>query len=105
LGAGVEEYKKAAQWAGAIIPQNSLVVSVGYSGTVKYYTDRSTIRYDELTPELWSVVKDHVKEKGYQLYALLMPYERSIAPPKIPGKWTLIDTYNGHATLWKIDPE
>jgi 4-amino-4-deoxy-L-arabinose transferase-like glycosyltransferase len=105
LGAGVEEYKKAAQWAGAIIPQKSLVVSVGYSGTMKYYTDRPTLRYDALTPELWSVVKDHVKEKGYQLYALLMPYERSIAPPKIPGKWTLIDTYNGHTTLWKIDPE
>jgi len=105
LGRGVEEHKKAALWAGNIIPQKSLVASSEYSGTVKYYIDRPTLRYDSVTPELWGVIKDRIKGKGYQLYALLLFDEPSIAQLRIPGKWTLIDTFNGHTTLWRIDPE
>jgi hypothetical protein len=105
LGVGVEEHKRAAILAGGIIPQKSLVASSEYSGTVKYYIDRPTLRYDNVTPEIWGVVKDRVKEKGYQLYALLLFDEPSQAQLRIPGKWTLIDTFNGHTTLWKIDLE
>lgn len=105
LGVGVEEHKKAAQWAGTIVPQKSLVVSSEYSGTVKYYINRSSLRFDEVKPEMWGVVKDRIKEKGYQLYALLLFDEPSEAQLRIPGKWTLIDRFNGHTTLWKIEPE
>jgi hypothetical protein len=105
LGVGVEEHKKAVQWAGNIIPQKSLIVSSEYSGTVKYYINRSSLRYDEVKPEQWKVVKDRVKEKGYQLYALLLSDEPIGAKLRVPGKWTLINTFNGHTTLWRIDPE
>ncbi len=104
-GAGQEEMKKAAQWAGKIIPEKSLVVSEDYSGVVPYYINRPSLRYDQVTPEKWSVVKDRIKEKGYQLYALLIYNEPDTAKRKIPGKWTLIDTFNGHSTLWRIDQE
>jgi len=104
-GVGAEAFRKAAQWAGDIIPQNSLIASLEYSGVVKYYTNFYPLRYDQVTPERWSVVKDRIKEKGYQLYALLLYDEPVRARPKIPGKWTLIDTFNGHSTLWRIDPE
>jgi hypothetical protein len=104
-GVGQEEMKKATQWAGKIMPEKSVVVSADYSGTVPYYINRSSLRYDQVTPEKWGAVKDRVKEKGYQLYALLIYYEPDTAKRKIPGKWSLIDTFNGHTTLWRIDPE
>jgi len=106
VGAGMEERKNATRMAGEIIPQKSLIVSSEYSGTVKYYIDRYSLRYDHLSPGQWDIVKDRVKEKGYQLYALLFyEDEPRLAQKRIPGKWTLIDTYYRHTTLWKIDPE
>jgi hypothetical protein len=106
VGVGMEERKNAARLAGALIPQKSLIVSLEYNGTVKYYLDRYSLRFDFIHPEQWKVVKDRVDEKGYQLYALLFyDEEPRMAQGKIPGKWTLIDTFYGHTTLWKIDPE
>jgi hypothetical protein len=104
-GVGQEEMKKAALWAGKILPEKSLVVSADYSGTVRYYLNHSSLRYDQVKPGQFSAVKDRIKEKGRQLYALLIYYEPDTAQRKIPGKWTLIDTFNGHTTLWRIDPE
>src|SRR4030095_611889 len=104
-GVGQEDMKNAAQWAGKIIPEKSLVVSEDYSGVVPYYINRPSLRYDQVTPEKWTVVQDRIKEKGYQLYALLIYNEPGAAKRKIPGKWTLIDTFNGHSTLWRIDQE
>jgi Bacterial membrane protein YfhO len=104
-GLGVEDHKKAALWADTLIPRTSLVVSGYHSGAVLYYMNRSALGYDHMTPERWSVVKDRIKEKGYQLYALLMHDEANTARPRIPGKWTQMGAFNGHTTLWRIDPE
>jgi hypothetical protein len=101
----LEEYEKATRWAGNLIPQESLVASSFYCGLVKYHIDRPSIRFDVVTPEQWSVIKGRVIEKGYQLYALVKLYETGHARPKIPGKWTLVDTFNNHTALWRIDPE
>src|SRR5262245_62653464 len=97
--------KKAAQWAGRIMPEKSLVVSADYSGVVPYYINRPSLRYDQVTPEKWSVVKDRIKEKGYQLYALLIYNEPDAAKRKISDKWNLIDKFNRHYKMWMIDKE
>jgi Bacterial membrane protein YfhO/Dolichyl-phosphate-mannose-protein mannosyltransferase len=103
FGAGEIAHYNSCRWADQTIPSNSLVVSMQMSGALGFYTERPIVRWDWLKPELWSEVKKRAAEKGYQWYALLMPFEIEEAQKRLGGKWTKMGMV-GPISLWQIDP-
>jgi hypothetical protein len=85
-----------------MIPSNSLVVSMQMSGALKFYAERQIVRWDEVEPWQWPVLKNRAAEKGYRWYALLMPFEIEKAQKEMGGKWTKMGMV-GPISLWQIE--
>ncbi|MBX3278944.1 MAG: glycosyltransferase family 39 protein [Acidobacteria bacterium] len=93
----------SCRWADARLPARSLVVANEMSGALKFYTNRSILRWDMLQPRLWSAVRTRVVEKEYRVYALLMDHEVESAQQLVVGEWTEQGRMR-NVGLWRIDP-
>ncbi|HKE03194.1 MAG TPA: YfhO family protein, partial [Blastocatellia bacterium] len=95
-------YPASCRWADQQLPSQSLIVSAQFSGALKFYTSRPIVRWDEITPGQWPVVKKHAAEKAYQWYALLAPHEVEAARSRLGGRWTKLGALD-QTSLWRID--
>src|SRR5262249_43969164 len=95
-------YPASCRWADQQLPSRSLIVSAQFSGALKFYTSRPIVRWDEITPGQWPVVKKHAAEKAYQWYALLAPHEVEAARSRLGGRWTKLGALD-QTSLWRID--
>jgi hypothetical protein len=91
-----------AQWADQKIPSHSLVAAKEMSGELGFYTQRPIVRWDLLETKNWPTVKKHGAERGYQWYALLLPWEVADAQKKMGGRWTKMGMLD-QVTLWQVD--
>jgi hypothetical protein len=98
-----QRYSASSRWAEDELPGNSLIVSKRMSGVLKFNTSRPIVRWDYITTENWPEVKKQAAEKGYQLYALLLPEEIEEAQKRISGRWTEMGE-QGQSSLWRIEP-
>jgi hypothetical protein len=103
FGAGEIAHYNSCRWADQTMPSNSLVVSWQMSGALWFYTERPIVRLDWTWPHQWSAVKKRAAERGYQWYALLMPFEIEEAQKRLSGKWTKMGMV-GPVSLWRIEP-
>jgi len=92
----------SCRWADQTIPSNSLVVSMHMSGGLRFYTERPIVRWDWVDPERWPMVKKNAAERGYQWYALLMPFEVDEAQKRLGGKWAKLGMLD-QMSLWRIE--
>jgi hypothetical protein len=102
IGRGEEWYPLSCRWADQQLPSQSLIVSMQFSGALKFYTDRPIVRWDEMTPGQWPEVKKRAAERGYQWHALLLPFEVEEAQKRLGGKWTKLGMLD-QTSLWKIE--
>ncbi len=102
LGPREIAHKTSCRWADQTIPSNSLLVATQMSGALNFYTGRPIVRWDRLEPAQMATVKKRAAEKGYQWYALLMPFEIEDARNRIGGKWTELGM-TGPISLWRIE--
>ena len=103
FGPGEIAHYTSCRWADQTIPGKSLVVAQQMSGALGFYTERPIVRWDWLEQERWSIVKKHAAERGYQLYALLMPSEIEETQKRLGGKWTKLGMLD-QISLWRIEP-
>lgn len=94
---------EASRWAERMLPPNSLVVCSDMSGALDYYTKRPLMRWDLLAPQQWPVFSKAVLDKGYQLFAVLMPHEVEGAQKQLPGHWIRQNQFK-HISLWLVEP-
>jgi hypothetical protein len=75
-------------------------------GTLKFYTDRASIRWDLPGAEQLQEVSRRAIAQGRPIYAFLMDYEVTAARQKLVGDWTRIGTLgpNDAISLWRVDP-
>ncbi|HEY7182530.1 MAG TPA: hypothetical protein VIC84_13975, partial [Blastocatellia bacterium] len=92
----------SCRWTDQTIPSNSLVAAMQMSSALKFYTGRPVVRWDWLMSDRWPAVKKHAAERGYQWYALLLPFEIEDAQKKIGGRWTKIGARD-QVSLWRIE--
>jgi 4-amino-4-deoxy-L-arabinose transferase-like glycosyltransferase len=102
FGAGEIAHKTSCRWADQTIPSNSLLAAGHMSGAVDFYTQRPIVRYDFLDPVKWGTLKKRAAERGYQWYALLMPFEIEDAQNRMGGRWTELGMV-GPISLWRIE--
>ena len=72
-----QRYVTAARYVAGATPPNAMVLCMQHGGSLRYYADRVTLRYDLLPPEWLDRALEHVKAEGYQPYIVLDDWEES----------------------------
>ena len=70
-----QRYVKAAAYVKALTPPNAMILSGQHSGSVRYYANRITLRYDFLAPDGLDAALRELREKGYRSYIVLEDWE------------------------------
>jgi hypothetical protein len=72
---GESRYVTAGKFVRLATPENSVVLSMQHSGSLRYYAGRMTLRYDSLGPSNLDQVVRWFAERGVHAYALLESWE------------------------------
>jgi 4-amino-4-deoxy-L-arabinose transferase-like glycosyltransferase len=92
---------RAAAAAAAGSP--ALVVSMDFSGALRFYTDLTPIRWDWLEPADFVQVRQVAAERGVRIFAVLLRSEVAQAARHVPGEWKFLENV-GNASLWELPP-
>jgi Dolichyl-phosphate-mannose-protein mannosyltransferase len=99
-------FREACRWlaekGGERSAGKALVVSMEFSGAVRFYTDFPPLRWDVVNPEDFQVIQARAAERGYRIFGVVFPKELAPARAHVPGNWTLVQTFGG-ATIWRLD--
>jgi hypothetical protein len=68
-------YVSVGEFVGAALPANAVVLSVIQSGSVRWYGQRPTLRWDMLPPDQLDDTLDGLRKAGYDPYVLLEDWE------------------------------
>ncbi len=80
-----------------------LVVSGELSGALRYYTEMIPVRWDRITPGDFALLRAKAGEKGYRVFALLLPEEAESARAHAPGSWVSLGGVK-QAEVWELEP-
>jgi hypothetical protein len=70
-----QQHADAGLYIDAFTPQKTVVLAMQYSGSVRYYSGRLTLRYDLLEPNWLDRALQHFDALGFVSYALLEDWE------------------------------
>ena len=70
-------YVDAALFIDSVTPPATVVLSMQHSGSVRFYSGRLTLRYDQLDPMWLDRALDRLAALGFSSYALLEEWEES----------------------------
>jgi hypothetical protein len=69
------KYAAAADYVARRLPENAAVLSMQHSGSVRYYSGRTTVRFDHIPPAQLDATLTTLAASGYRPYILLEPWE------------------------------
>jgi 4-amino-4-deoxy-L-arabinose transferase-like glycosyltransferase len=102
FGEGEKVYADASRLAEAKASPGALIVSMQLSGAIRYYTGLTIVRWDCIEEGQAGVLRQHARERGRPLYALLAPNEIEQVQGSVPGTWKKIGNVR-HVTLFRWD--
>jgi hypothetical protein len=70
-----QRYVKAAAYVKELTTPNAMILSVQHSGSVRYYANRITLRYDFLAPDGLDAAIRELIQKGYRPYIVIDDWE------------------------------
>ena len=82
---GEQRYVQVARAVASGTPPNAMLLAMQHSGSLRYYTHRPTLRYDELAPGLLDKAIADLEAKGYRPYAVLEDFEVEVFRKRFPG--------------------
>ena len=96
-------YASAAEYVRTQLPANAVVLTVQHSGSIRYYANRLTLRWDLLPAEWWPRALDVLTERGYRPYLLVSVFEEE----QLRRQFGFSDAEDGPGTLVALmsDPE
>jgi hypothetical protein len=68
-------YFVVAQYARGTFPANAVFITLQHSGSIRYYADRKTLRYDWIPPQSLDEAVTQVTQLGFKPYILLEDWE------------------------------
>jgi hypothetical protein len=103
-------YTSVGEFVRRQLPASAVVITVQHSGSIRYYADRLTLRWDYLDPEWFPRAAEVLSASGYRPYVLLASFEEDAfrsrfglsAADDAPGK--PIATFPGSEVNRLYDP-
>ena len=68
-------YTSVGEYVRRNLPDNAVIITMLQSGSIRYYGQRLTMRWDYLAPEWWPRAANVLAERGYRPYVLLADHE------------------------------
>jgi hypothetical protein len=99
---GQSVFPEACELAARKAGEPALVLSMQFSGALRYYTATTPLRYDRLEPGDFAVIVEHARQRGYGVFALLFDWEADQAVARAPGHWVFVERMK-NATLWRLE--
>jgi hypothetical protein len=72
-----QRHVRAAHYVEQLTPQKSIILAIQHSGSVRYYANRITLRYDYLAPDGLDAAIRELNEKGYRPYIVIDDWEET----------------------------
>ena len=69
------KYAVAADYVSRRLPRNAALLSMQHSGSIRYYSGRTTVRYDHIAPTQLESTLAALTDAGYRPYILVEPWE------------------------------
>ncbi len=102
IGAGQSTFREATVAIASRAPDGkALVVSMEFSGAVRFHTKLAPLRWDLVSPEDFAAVRARAAEKGWRIYAVIFPHEAEPAARRVPGDWKFLGNVRS-ASLWEL---
>lgn len=92
---GERLYRTSAEAAGAVVPERDVLVTMQHSGALYYYTGRTSLRYDRMTPGLFNAIRITARADGRQLYALAGSWEVAELTARTGISWLPLRNVDG----------
>jgi hypothetical protein len=70
-------YQAAARFASAL-PDNAVFICNQHSGSLRYYANRLTLRFEWLEPDVYATALDQLQQAGHPVFVVLDDREREI---------------------------
>jgi hypothetical protein len=108
-----DQLRRVEQVAGYVVqntPQNAVVVAGEQSGSMRYYTGRSILRWEAATPEKLTAAVGLLEQSGRPVYVVLDAWENELflakfkQVPEVGLDWPpVVDAGMSHRTrLWRV---
>ena len=108
---GETRYQRTGEYIAANLSERAVLMSMQHSGSLRYYSGRTTIRYDLLRPSRLDQFVEHFTSRGYPVYFVLDDWEepefkRRFAELNVLGKldWAPIARLKGINPVAIYDP-
>ena len=94
-GYGEERYPEIALYAGSTLPADAVVITMQHSGSLRYYTGRMIVRWDNLDPAWLDRAVAFLRDRGIATYALLEFWEEKDFRERFSGQQMLAELDRG----------
>ena len=71
-------YQVVGEYLGRALPANAVVITVIHSGSIRWYGNRATLRWDFIPDGRFDDAVDVLSAHGYELYLLLEDHEEAL---------------------------
>jgi hypothetical protein len=94
-GKGERRYLEPALHLAATIPPDAVIVAMQHSGSLRYYTGRLILRWDELDPSWLDRAVAFLRGRGIRTYLVSERWEEEQIRSRFAGQQTLADLDRG----------
>lgn len=77
-------YLAAGRFATAL-PENAVILANQHSGSLRYYANRITLRFEWLDPDMYTLALEHLDKLQRPVYAVLDDWEREVFRSRYSG--------------------
>ena len=102
-----QAHRTSARETNRLAPANAVIISMEMSGTLKFYADRTCLRWDLTPADKMKEIAHLAKQQRRPIYALLMTHEIEPTQQKLPGDWIKITDFGEQRaiSLWRVTGE
>jgi hypothetical protein len=79
----------------------ALAVSMDFSAALRFYTELLPVRWDRLAPADFAALRVRAKERGFRVFAVLLPHETAPAFERARGEWVFLGKVR-QAGVWEL---
>ncbi len=72
---GELRYRIVGEFAARALPDRALLLSAQHSGSLRYYSGRTTLRYDQIPADRLDDLVEHLQKRGYPMFIVLDAWE------------------------------
>jgi hypothetical protein len=111
IAAGEARYQRVGEFAGRSLSERSLLLSMQHSGSLRYYSRLTTLRYDLIPDDRLDAIVAHFAARGRLVYIVVdewekEPFRQRFAPRNALGalEWTPMAVSSGGMPVSIYDP-